>query len=248
MKSSYGWILRVYAPNEADVSKRVIRVAGIVEKIRKVSDGPILVLVTYDKDCGSTRKAASIMFEEFPDVIVSSPDGSPCTKVLNSGLSQLRSLGCTHAIVISNKTVSAVTSKSMTAIEKAVSDDAKVIGVIPGGLSKSTLLPGSVQNTFAVWEIESALKLGGFRYEHPLKGGVEEVSLQLRMIQKYGKCVALIETSKVEFDVLGTAEARQRFDELAQSKLEHQEFLVRREGYPLDIFSEATMTGYPVTV
>jgi len=248
MKSSYGWILRVYASKKDDVSKRIIRVENIVQKIRKVSDGPILVLVPYDKDCGGTRKDASIMFNKHPGVIVSSPEGSPCTKVLNSGLKQLRALGCSHAVVISNKTVSAVTSKTMAAIEKAVSDGAKVIGVMPSGLSKSTLLPGAVQNTFAVWETESAVKLGGFRFEHPEKGGVEEISLQLRMIHKFGKCVALIESPQVEFDVHDTAEAQQRFNELAQSKLERQEFLVRREGYPLDIFSEAVMIGYPVTI
>ncbi len=243
MKSSYGWILRVYATKEEDVPKRIVRVESIVENIRKVSDGPILVLVPSSKDCGKTLVAASEMFKMSPDVQVSSPDGSPCTDVLNWGLNQLR---CTYSIIISNKAVSAVTSETMVAIEKAISDGAKVIGVIPSGLSKSTLLPGSVQNTFSVWETEAAVELGGFIYEHPEKGGVEEVSLQLNMINRFGKCVALIETSQIELLVHDTAEAQQRYNELAQSKLDRQKSLVFGKGYPLDIFSEAVITGYPV--
>lgn len=235
----YGWLLRVHAKSKEDAESRTVRVVEMVSAIRAVSGGPIVVAIPYNRDFGKT---GMILLREVRNkgVRVINFNGSPNTDVLNSGLQKLQSLGCTHAVIVSNKSVSAITANTMSDIGRALVVGAKAVGVAFDELA-GLVRQGVMQNTFAVWELESAIKSGGFRFEHPALGGVEEISLSLGLIDKYGECLAVVNDKYSRLNIHETKEAQSHYRDSLHSKHERVEFLLSREGRTLQDLSGAVM-------
>jgi len=226
IRMNEGWLLRVYAAQQEDVPKRVERVAAMAEQIG-LNRGPIVALVPSDKDCGQTADA---LRDQVKSVIVLECPGSPNTDVLNQGLQTLANLGCSHAVIASNKAIEAVTPRTMFTIERAVNAGACVAGVAFDEFATG-VQEGMILNTFAAWDLGMATKFGGFVTEHPTKGGCEEISLLAKFCREVrDPFIAVIKDPKVVAQVMNTTEAQERFAKILTSKVSRQDDLLKHEG------------------
>ena len=230
-----GWLLRVYAKKAEDVPGRAYRVMGMITAIRLVSDGPIMVLIPKDKDCGRT---ATAIREMYLNARVEEVNGSPNIEVLNYGLESLyRQYECTHAVVVSNKAVEAVTEATMQGIWTAFGKGAKAVGV---GFGEFTpfVKKGIILNTFAAYELQSAYKAGWFGYEHP-DGGVEEVSLLLELTV-HGRCLAFVESDGGE-KIFNNPAAYGRAKKIRETKVPRVNEVLANARFPEDHLQQFLM-------
>ena len=221
-----GLILRVFASKEDDIPNRIKMIKDAISAARKmVVDGVqvirrIDVLVWSDKnykdsDCGKTAPALREALKEEKGVFVSEVEHADIfCAILNYGVVHQLRKGVDYNIIASAEAFSYMTPETMSDIINAACKGAKVIPVAITELTQS-ILEGRGANTFAMWDGESLMTVGGFdlktakpsddRTAHYMKGwsqekgdvyyqlaGVEEVIPIARMIQTFGACVAPI--------------------------------------------------------
>lgn len=224
-----GWILRVYAKNLEDVAERAERVLAMIGKIRTISlVAPIVVMVPSEKDCGEIVDYLKHAIGSDELISIRAIAGSPNIELLNYGLGYLSYNACTHAIIVSNKAIEAVTEHVLSQINRAFALGAKAVGVALGDLAP-IVLEGRIQNTFAAYEISAAIECGGFSYEHPEDGGVEEISLQLALLKRFDRCFAVIRV-RAKLDVANVAGANNRHATVLNTKRKRQNDLLRKAG------------------
>jgi len=225
LRYTYGLLLRVYTPKTQEVKARVDRALEHVKQVSIVrqdfkSLNRLMLLVPRDYDCGETVSALRrrLKDEGFgARVSVFASHGHHSCEVLNEGLMEL--LGdVSHALIVSGKAMPYLTFAAMLAIDRAFVTGAKVAGLAVDEL-RSVVFSGRIQNTFAAWDIESLLQVGGFDSQ----GGVEEIAPLIRFARRYGKCIAPIEVGAGVLDVFATETARKRHEEVMATKLARQQ-------------------------
>ncbi len=253
MSKKYGLLLRSYAKKACDAEDVAERAMMSVIRgyYHHTNDGAdtfeqIVVLVPRDYDCGDT---AGIIRKELEKegltdrAIVLAPQGHHSCGVLNAGIELLEGEGIERAVIISNKTITALTNQAMNAVSIAFEHGAKVVGVGVDELEE-IVRAGRVQNTFAVWDIKALMEVGGFDSD----GGVEEIVPSIRLVRKYGQCIAVLvpsETSTLNIRKSPDGEARHK--EVMDTKLARQQTEADRLGADLSILTDGLMALYPKT-
>lgn len=221
---SYGILVRVYTPKVEEVPKRVDRALAHVRQILAVSEGfpalrRVMLLVPRDYDCGGTYQA---LFDRIGAeglrgrVGVYALSGYHSCEVLNQGLLEL-STDTSHALIVSGKAMPYLTLPALLAIDKAFTKGAKVAGLAVDEL-RDIVLEGRIQNTFAAWDVDALLGVGGF----DCKTGVEEVAPLIRLVRKFGHCIAPIAVEGGTLDVHTSATAQARHEQVMKTKLDAQ--------------------------
>ncbi len=253
MSKTNGLLLRSYSKQACDAEDVAER--AIMSVIRAYhhcgNDGSntfeqIVVLVPCDYDCGDTawlvRKKLSE--EGIADrAIVLTPQGHHSSDVLNAGVELLEGEGIKRVTIISNKTVASLTNQAMNAVSIAFEAGAKVAGVGVDEL-KDIVCQGCVQNTFATWDIEALQRVGSFDSDK----GVEEIAPTVRLLKKYGRCVAILipaETSAL--DIRRTDDGLARYREVMSTKIARQKEELMRVGANHDYLWWGIMSDYPKT-
>lgn len=171
-----------------------------------------------EADCGLLAPALTEHFKSESRVYVHEiTEGDLFCSILNRGLALQSRAGCDYSIIASAE-ANAYWSSDVPArmLEKA-SQGARAIGVAINELSES-VREGRIANTMAMWHIESLLEVGGFdlraakptddRSAYFMKGvdrhgddrfyalaGVEEVIPLARLIDHYGRCIGVVEST-----------------------------------------------------
>lgn len=254
-KKKVGLLLRSYAKKPEDVSSVVARAVKSVTNASGLldSDGDelfqaVIVLVPRDYDCGKTAKAIQKEFKLFEDYAVSTiaieASGHHSCGALNAGITIYDLDSFDYAVIVSNKAIEALTTDTMDAMLRAFDCGAKVVGVVVDEL-RDVVLEGRIQNTFAGWDIRSLQEVGGFDSEK----GVEEIAPTVRLIQKYGPCISVLDPKeKPALDIRKSADGKARHDEVMTTKLERQKQEVERVGASFDFIRSGIMDGYPRSV
>lgn len=222
---SYGILVRVYTPNVEDVPKRVSRALAHVHQILAVSEKfpelkRVAFLVPRDYDCGQTYQALldRVVAEGLTNRIeVYTPPGYHSCEVLNQGLIEF-SRDTSHAIIISGKAMSYLTTSSLAAIDAAFAKGAKVAGLAVDEL-RDIVLEGRVQNTLAAWDIGALFSVGAF----DCKTDVEEIAPLIRLARKFGPCIAPIDVEQGTLDVHTDVAAQERHRQVMTTKLRCQQ-------------------------
>lgn len=246
---TYGVLLRVYTPKPGEVPDRVDRAMAHVKSIRAVSAefaalGRVALLVPSDHDCGETASALHrrLLAESMPEVAVWALPGHHSCEVLNGGVKGLQGKE-THAIIISGKALSYLTPAAMRGIDQAFADGGLVAGVATDEL-RDIVLSGRAQNTFAAWDIDALLDVGGFDSSK----GVEEIAPIARLVQKHGRCIAPLDSAGGKLDIAQSDTARARHAEVMATKLERQLAECARTASSFDEIRAGIMPGYPRSV
>lgn len=253
MRKKIGLLLRSYAKTPEDVSGVVARAVRSVTHASSLIDlngeaifHTIMVLVPRDYDCGGAAKALKKelkLFEDCDPYIVSlEVYGHHSCEALNRGIELCEYLE--YAVIASNKAIQALTIESITAMRYAFDQGAKVVGVSVEELQE-VILDGRVQNTFAGWNVRALREVGGFDSEK----GVEEVSPTVRLIRRYGPCIAVLDPKeKPTLDIRKSADGKARHDEVMMTKIARQQEEVDRMGVDFNFIKSGIMPGYPQSV
>lgn len=253
MGKKIGLLLRSYAKKAEDVPGVVARAIKSIEHasgLRNEDGRPlfvdIVVVVPREYDCGYT---AGAILKELPSSLLRRVSafevpGHHSCRALNGGIDVLASLGVDYAIIISNKAIEALTASTVKAVLEALDKGAKVVGVAIDEL-QDVVLEGRIQNTFSGWDVQALLAVGGFDSEK----GVEEVAPTVRLIRKYGPCIAVLNPNKkLALDIRKTADGDARHKEVMTTKLERQLAEAKRVGADFDFIKDGIMPGYPQQV
>lgn len=240
---TYGILVRVYTPKVEEVSKRVDRALVHVRQILTVSEEfpalrRVMLLVPQDYDCGQTYHTlrSLIAMEGLQDRVGAyALRGYHSCEVLNQALVELSTTD-SHALIVSGKAVSYLTVTSMRAIDHALEEGAKVAGLAVDEL-RDIVLDGRVQNTFAAWDVDALLGVGGF----DCKTDVEEVAPIIRLARKFGLCIAPIDVESSALDVHTSASAKERHKQVMATKLDCQQAECERLGSDFESIHNATM-------
>lgn len=175
-RKKVGLILRVYATDEKDISKRIEMVRNAVDAARKATvDGQQLVkridvLVWADErygdfekvDCGKTAEAMRMAFNDGNGIFVSEVrHGDLFCGILNYGVAHQLRHGVDYSLIVSSEAFSYMTPETTSAMVDAACKGALAIGVAINELTES-ICEGRIANTFAMWHNESLLTVGGF--------------------------------------------------------------------------------------
>lgn len=254
-KKKIGLLLRSYAKTSADVSgvvaraiKSVTHASNLIGQDGEVVFQSVVVLVPRDYDCGLTARALQKELKLFEDCGVNVTELESCGHhscgALNSAVAVLDSYSFSHVVMVSNKTIEALTNDTVEAMFKAFDSGAKVVGVTVDEL-QDVVLEGRVQNTFTGWDIRSLQEVGGFDSEN----GVEEIAPTVRLIQKYGPCIAVLDPKeKPALDIRKSADGEARHNEVMNTKLVRQQQEVERVGECFEFIRSGIMDGYPRSV
>ncbi len=241
----YGVLLRVYTPKTEEVAGRVDRALKHVRQILTVSGKfpalrRIALLVPRDYDCGQTYRMllGRIVDERLHHrVAVYTPFGHHSCEVLNLGVKIELESSISHALIVSGKAMPYFTVSALTAIDKAFENGAKVAGLAVDEL-RDMVLDGRIQNTFAAWDIKALLGVGGF----DCKADVEEIAPLVRLVRKFGPCIAPIDVWNAALDVHTSATARERHEQVMATKLNCQLAEFVRLGSNSEFIRKAIMT------
>jgi hypothetical protein len=172
----------------------------------------ILVVIPLDgryqqHDCGNTASALNDQLEHIEDTRVSIEivqSGDNFCGTLNFGVRKLVAAGSDFVTILSHGARDYLTDEIAYKIGFALSKGAKVVGVALDELSES-VKQGRVANTFATWDARALIEVGGFdiRASQSDSGdvnvnsvaGVEEIIPSIRLVRKYGRCIAVVEAS-----------------------------------------------------
>ena len=223
-----GLLLRSYARNAEDVPgvvdravKSIRHASGLRDKNGEQIFTSIVVLIPREYDCGFTGRAILRQLETsliLRMVAVFEVAGHHSCGGLNHGIKLLGDIGIDCAVIISNKAINALTVRNMNAMLEAFDKGAKVVGVGVDEL-QNAVLDGRIQNTFAGWDIKALGEVGGFDSEI----GVEEIAPTVRMIRKYGPCIATIDPGVMPaLDIRKTADGEARHAMVMNTKIERQ--------------------------
>lgn len=247
---TYCAALRVYTPKFEEVGDRVERALKHVRQILKVSEEfptlfSVVLIVPNDYDCGHTYRALLERFgteKLLEKVALCTPGGHHSCEVLNYGMS-VAAVDSSHVLIISGKAMSYLTVPAMRAIDEAFADGAKVAGLAVDEL-RDTILAGRIQNTFAAWDLEALNAVGNF----DSTTGVEEMAPLVRLIRKFGRCIAPLDTGAGKLDIHESETARARHSEVMLTKLDRQLKEVLRVGSGFAEISSGVLPGYPRSI
>ena len=240
---TYGVLVRVYTPKAEEVESRVGRALEHARRILAVHEEfsalkRVVFLVPRDYDCGKTYQALLCGLKEGglqSSVDIYAPPGYHSCEVLNEGLGELYG-SVSHALIVSGKAMSYLTHSALLAIDQAFARGAKVSGLAIDELC-DIVLAGRIQNTFAAWDINALLGVGGF----DCRTDVEEMAPLVRLALQFGRCVAPIEVEGSSLDVPATATAQERHRRVMATKLEKQQAECRRLGACFEFIRGAIM-------
>lgn len=251
MTIRYGIIFRSFAKTEESIKEVVSRaiesanIASSVEVQGKKFFEKIVFLVPTKYDCGKTADAIREEMRGNDIVAVLEADGHHSCEALNSGLRYLDLLGITHAAIVSNKARAYLTESTLLAIGNTFLSGAKVAGVALSEL-REIVLEGRVQNTFAVWDIEAVLNLDVPGFDS--RSGVEEIAPSVRLIRKYGACIAVIHPPSVGLDIRSSKDGLERHKEVMETKINRQSEEVERVASDFNfIIKSGVMHRYTIT-
>lgn len=206
-----GVILRIFQKDSTKVGATVQEMKHTVSFLKVLGIHVVHLLVWNPQDeryggqgdCGLTAAALKV---EIPDAfVVEITEGDKFVDILNAGLRLQADKGVTHTMILSKEATSYLTPTTYAKMLDAFGKGAMVAGIhMPRELGNS-VLEGRIANTCAVWDLESLLLVGGFdpfsrslaNGEAERPAGVEEIIPLLRLVRKYGKCIAAI-TSDAE--------------------------------------------------
>ena len=208
----------------------------------------IVFLVPTDYDCGETANAISAAIKSEGDslasrVVVYGAEGHHSCGALNELLALLLLADqVSHVAIVSNKAGAYMTPEIMRSAFAAIASGAKVVGVAMKEM-EAIVLSGRVQNTFAVWDLEALadLDVPGFDNE----AGVEEIAPLIRLVRKYGKCIAVLESSDGKLDIRKSDDGKARHEEVMTTKVREQENEALRLGTEISFIQTGLMEGYP---
>jgi len=240
----YGLLLRVYSKNKEDVNKTVNRaIKNIQLAIDANCFSEILVLIPSDYDCGETSSQLKSKLSELNQryiINITSAFGHHSCEALNRAIERFHPT-INKVAIVSGKAIPYITKQTMLAVNEAFKKGAAVVGVATAELEKF-VLSGRVQNTFAIWSLPEFLLLGGFKTEI----GVEEIDPLVGLVQKYGKCIAILDPEeKPELNIRKSADGITRHNEVMKTKLECQQIEVDRLGVNFSFIENGIMNGYP---
>ncbi|MBI4692182.1 MAG: hypothetical protein HY773_01940 [Candidatus Terrybacteria bacterium] len=197
--------------------------------------------IPIDYDCGKTKDFFKKGFLKFKDI--SQPDILECpgyhsSGALNKAIAVIQKSGdYTHVAIVSNKASGYLVPETIKAITDAINTGAKVVGVIVDEI----ICESRIQNTFAVWDIEALMTLDipGFDNET----GIEEIAPIVRLIRKYGPCIAVLNPTVGKLNI--RTDGKDRHHEVITTKQERQEIEVKRVNTDFDFIQKGIMKGYP---
>lgn len=247
---SYGILVRVYTPKVSEVADRVERAIKHVQHILKVREEfpaikSLALLVPSNYDCGNTYTALynRLVAENLLEIVsICICTGHHSCEVLNRGMI-IAGLKATHGLVVSGKAMSYFTSSAMKVIDEAFVKGAKVAGLSIDE-HNDIVLDGRIQNTFAAWDILALQRVGEF----DSREGVEEIAPLVRLVRKYGQCIAPINVGAGSLDIQESDTARVRHYEVMTTKLDRQSQEVLRVGSNFEEITAGIMHGYPRSV
>lgn len=244
-------IVRSYTPKQDEVEDRAVRALKVARDAHKLTLtgapalNPITFLVPTDHDCGKTANAIREKIAEaaLDRVLIIEAYGHHSSEALNEAVFTLRDFQMARAVIISGKAASYLTEATLAAIGVAFAQGAKVVGVAVDELA-DIVCKGRVQNTFCAWDIPALVGVGVF----DSKGGVEEIAPTVRLIKRYGPCVAVLTTEGGNLNILQSETARARHDEVMRTKAPRQQQEVERLGVDFAFLRSGIMPGYPRSV
>lgn len=243
MSRTYGVLLRVYTPKADEVVGRVERAVAHVRHIQTVQEAfpalkRIILIVPRDYDCGHTAAALAVALPELAHDVLEVP-GHHSREVLNVGIEKLGVMTMSRALIISGKAMSYLTPAVMWGIDQAFEDEALVAGLAVDEL-RDVVLSGRIQNTFAAWDIDALVGIGGF----DSRTGVEEIAPIARLVKEYGKCIAPLSPPSGTLDIAESDTARARHAEVMSTKLSRQLAECERVGSSFDEIRSGILSGY----
>jgi len=227
-RTSFGLIARIHASTKEQVADRVILAKKLVERACQITAGnkPLFKRIDFliwanpdyeESDCGLTVNALKKEFghkNSIPIIIHEVKEGDLYCHLLNTGIAAQNKAGIKYSFIISPEASSYLNQETVDAILNAAAEGALVIGVAIEELTLS-ILQGEVANTFAVWNNNVLIQVGGFNllaWNAPSekvttnicawdtedgivyypRHGVEEVIPLALMTRVYGECIATI--------------------------------------------------------
>lgn len=254
-KKKIGLLLRSYAKNPEDVPgvvaravKSIRHASGLCDKNGEQVFTSIIVLIPREYDRGYTGRAILRQLETsliLHMVAVFEVAGHHSCGVLNHGIKLLDDIGIDFAAIVSNKAIEALTVDNVEAMLEAFDKGAKVVGVAVADELQNAVLDGRIQNTFAGWDIKALREIGGFDSEI----GIEEIAPTVRMIHKYGPCIAtILPGSMPVLDIRRTADGEARHAAVMNTKIERQVAEVQRLDVDFSFIKSGVMPDYKPTV
>ena len=161
-------------------------------------------------------------------------------EVLNAGIEKLHELNVDITIILSNKAVEYINNCTLVSIGEAFDSGAKIVGVAVDEL-KEGVCKGFVQNTFTAWNSDDLRSVGGF----DSKIDVEEVAPSIKMIRKFGKCIAILVPPSQVLEVRSSGDGQDRHSEVMQNKINNQDLEVQRLGVERSFLTDGILDGYP---
>lgn len=250
-----GVIFRSYAKKPENVERVVSRAlhsakkaTGLILAGYPVFDRVLFVVPVGDegRDCGLTASALKETFySEGVPVEVLEADAHPNSGALNIGFRWLSNYDVKHALVTSNKALSYLSPIKVGAMSAALDEGACVAGLAVDELVTG-VLEGRVQNTFAMWDVAEVLDLdpSGFEADR-----VEEIAVSVRLIRKYGSCIAVFDAvNRLKLNIQGDKDAQKEHRHIVATKTERQLAEAERLGVDFSFIRGGIMPDYPTTI
>jgi len=233
-------VFRSYAKTEEQVDEVVARALESAKVAAELKvDGRevfcrVIILVPTDYDYrGETAKKLVAAFQNVKsraEVMVAS--GHHSSEALNHVMRVLNDANVDHALIISNKALSYLKADIMKKAS-ALLDFNLVVGVRIKELDDVHEMP--IENTFAIWNVEHLLAVGGFTS----KSGVEEIAPLSSMVERFRFCATIITSSGGgKLDIRKSADGAARHEEVKQTKRERQQLEAERCGVSLEFLNE----------
>ncbi len=176
----------------------------------------VLFVVPIDFDCGRTvdRIRQALRFEELDHLCDVLPaHGHHSCGALNQGLHFLQAADIKYVAIVSNKVIEHVNQDVLETIACQLNAGNLVVGVKIQELADVEELP--IENTFAVWDVEKLLSVGGFDSEI----GVEEIAPIVKLVKMYGACVSVIQPKTgVKLNIRQSEDGKARHAEVKSTK------------------------------
>jgi hypothetical protein len=244
----FGFLLRAYAKTESEIDLVVKRTLNTVAQIGRTSLDLIdqtIILVPKEKDCGNTAERIWQASKHVVGLRIEQTEGNAESDALNAGMRMLVADRTYRAVVVSNKAASFVNGALLNAMAAAFDKGAMVIGVATDELA-SMVLEGRVQNTLAAWDAGALLNLTVPGFDSKI--GVEEAAPTVRLLLKFGRCIAILNPTSGEFEIRPSKDGLERYAEIMRTKTERQLQELARVSANFEILKQGIMYGYPLNI
>lgn len=240
LSKSIGFVIRAYAKNPDVVDEVVCRTMKTVRKIHEELGEyvKVLIVIPRDYDCGLSEQAFDAVMDLSFELM--SVPGYHSREVLNIAVKRLVQLDIDISIILSNKAVKYIDNNTIISIGEAFNAGAKVVGIATDEL-KEGVCKGFVQNTFIAWGSADLLSVGGF----DSKIDVEEVAPSIRLIKKFGKCIAVLIPPSQKLVIRVSKDGQVRHSEVMLNKVKNQFLELQRLGVESNFVTSAILHNYP---